>query len=244
VLRAFTEGADDHRAILLTDLNWQVQNGLSYFTKVTRPEVADAHLPDVLFYAPVLVRDNRAIGREVLASQRAQRELTSSFGPLLSVRRDERTDAPPLANQVRRIARGTPYVLAVLRSSREFDVDETDLDEAAAILGGTVPLERGDYFVLAGVAGAPPALVVDAMKPFRRSVDLDGVAVTVRMDSWIAMDTIRRMGFGHVIAGRRHTLIIERGISFVAFDATGRPLRTVYASNIFAPLVRYQVGEP
>ena len=31
--RALTAGLDDRRAILLTDLNWQVQNGLSYFAE-------------------------------------------------------------------------------------------------------------------------------------------------------------------------------------------------------------------
>ena len=41
------------------------------------------------------------------------------------------------------------------------------------------------------------------------------------MDSWLASDTIRRMGFGHVVAARQHTLIVERGVSFVAFDDHG-----------------------
>jgi hypothetical protein len=59
------------------------------------------------------------------------------------------------------------------------------------------------------------------------------------MESWLEFDTIRRMGFGHVIARRRHTLIVERGISFVAFDEAGRAVRTVYAANIFAPESRY-----
>jgi hypothetical protein len=61
------------------------------------------------------------------------------------------------------------------------------------------------------------------------------------MESWLAADTIRRMGFGHVIAGREHTMIVERGVSFVAFDDRGRPIRTAYASNIFAPQPRFLV---
>jgi hypothetical protein len=47
------------------------------------------------------------------------------------------------------------------------------------------------------------------------------------------------MGFGHVIAARRHTLIIERGVSFVTFDQAGRPVRSGYAAGIFAPQPRY-----
>jgi hypothetical protein len=80
-------------------------------------------------------------------------------------------------------------------------------------------------------------------RPFWRSFDLDGVPVLVRMESWLSADTIRRMGFGHVIAARRHTLIVERGVSFAAFDAMGKPIRTAYASNIFAPQRRYLVGK-
>jgi hypothetical protein len=49
------------------------------------------------------------------------------------------------------------------------------------------------------------------------------------------------MGFGHVIAARSHTLIVERGVSFAAFDASGRAIRTAYAWNIFAPERRYLV---
>ena len=36
VLAALTAGLDDRHAMLLTDLNWQVQNGLSYFGKAMR----------------------------------------------------------------------------------------------------------------------------------------------------------------------------------------------------------------
>jgi hypothetical protein len=61
------------------------------------------------------------------------------------------------------------------------------------------------------------------------------------MESWLSADTIRRMGFGHVIADRRHTLIVERGVSFAAFGSSGEALRTAYASNIFGPQPRYIV---
>jgi hypothetical protein len=64
-----------------------------------------------------------------------------------------------------------------------------------------------------------------------------GVPVEIRMESWLPSDTIRRMGFGHVVAARQHTLIVERGVSFVAFDDAAQP-RTAYASNIYAPQPR------
>jgi hypothetical protein len=83
--------------------------------------------------------------------------------------------------------------------------------------------------------------VIGSNRPFRRSVELDGVGVNIRMESWLAADTIRRMGFGHVIAAHQHTLIVERGVSFAAFDSSGRAIRTAYASNIFAPQPRYLI---
>ena len=67
------------------------------------------------------------------------------------------------------------------------------------------------------------------------------MGVEVRMESWLSADTIRRMGFGHVIAGRQHTLIVERGVSFAAFDRAGRAIRTVNAANIFSPQARYLI---
>ncbi len=99
----------------------------------------------------------------------------------------------------------------------------------------------GDYAAVAGVAGAEPLLVTAADLPFSRRLTLDGVTVDIRMESWLASDTIRRMGFGHVIAARRHTLIVERGVSFAAFDERGAPLHTAYAANIFAPQPRYLI---
>ena len=61
------------------------------------------------------------------------------------------------------------------------------------------------------------------------------------MESWLAFDTIRRMGFGQVIANRHHSLIVERGVSFVALDDDGRPVATAYAAGIFEPQPRYVV---
>jgi hypothetical protein len=62
------------------------------------------------------------------------------------------------------------------------------------------------------------------------------------MESWLAFDTIRRMGFGHVVADRHHALIVERGMSFVALDDGGRALRSAYDANIYAPQPRYLVN--
>src|SRR5207248_2903446 len=99
----------------------------------------------------------------------------------------------------------------------------------------------GDYFAMVGVKGRRPDLAEGSDFPFSRTVQVDGVATEVRMEAWLAADTIRRMGFGHVIAARQHTLIMERGVSFVAFGIDGKPISTAYAGNIFAPQRRYLI---
>lgn len=244
MLAALTSGLNDQHAILLADLNWQVQNGLAYFTKAVRPEVAYGSMPDVLLYAPALVADNRAIGREVFVTERARAEVTAAYGPLLRAERDPRADTRTAFDVARAVDRGTRYVLCVLRPPRDLPTDEADIARAIDRLtgGGSVALPANDYVALAGLAGEPPQAIVAADRPFRTRATLGGVDVEIRMDSWLAADTIRRMGFGHVIAARVHTLIVERGVSFVAFDEQGQPIHTAYASNIFAPQPRYLIG--
>ena len=106
-------------------------------------------------------------------------------------------------------------------------------------VGYVLALTQGDYIAIGGRIGAPATIVAAANTPFRRGVDIDGTWVDIRMESWLAADTIRRMGFGHVIAGRHHSLIVERGVSFVALDRSGAPRRSGYAAGIFAAEPRY-----
>ncbi len=240
-LQELTEGMDDRHAVLLTDLNWQVENGLNYFAKDLRQDVAFARMPAVIRHAPELIRDNLAIGRQVVLTERAAGALHAVYGPLLSVVPDPSTPTLTLAGRLRDLPAGTRYALCVLRPSREFMLDESDLAATIRLLTGdrVGTIRTGDYTVVLGLVGEPPLLVESSNRPFRRDLTLQGVPVTVRMDSWLAFDTIRRMGFGHVIAARRHTLIVEQGISFAAFDAAGRALQTSYSAGIFAPQPRY-----
>jgi hypothetical protein len=242
VMRALTEGLDDRRSILLVDFNWQLVNGLAYFAKIVRPEIAHASMSEVLLYVPALVADNHAMGRDVALTARAAATVTATYGPLLPIVPDTRVRVPTIADTVRDLPAGTRYVLCVLRPSRDFVLDAADLEETLGTLtaGRSLSLlPDSDYAAIAGRVGEPPRYIAAAASAFRRSVDIAGVDVEIRMESWLASDTIRRMGFGHVIAGRRHTLIVERGVSFVAFDEHGQPIRTAYAANIFAPQPRY-----
>jgi hypothetical protein len=240
-LSALTAALDDRRAILLTDLNWQVENGLSYYVRHERRDVAYARVADVLLYAPALIRDNLDIGRDVALTARARDSLMAAYGPLLPTQRDARVPEPGLFPLTEGLAPGARYVLAVLKPSREFTLDAADLARAVARLTGgrLTSMPEGDYSALAGLVGQHPVLTLGAARPFRRRVSLNGVPVDVRMESWLNADTIRRMGFGHVIAARRHTLIVERGVSFVTFDQSGRSIRSGYTAGIFAPQARY-----
>ena len=77
-------GLDDRNALLLTDLNWQLQNGLTYFGQDVRPEVRHTWLPEVLLYAPALDTRQPAVGREIVTTERAAGQLAAAYGPLFS----------------------------------------------------------------------------------------------------------------------------------------------------------------
>ena len=242
-LQQLTRGLDDRRDVLLVDLNWQVENGLNYFATANTYDVAYQRLANVLPYAPAFVRDNRAIGRNVVLSNDANRVLVDAYGPAFDTVIDERVQAEALSATISRLPPGTRYVLTVLKPTGDNPIDTADLARAlTAASGGEIShLPDREYFALAGFVGHAPLFVRDSNDPFRVEVSLDSVPVTIRMDAWLAFDTIRRMGFGHVIANRRHTLIVERGVSFAAFDEQGRPLGRAYAGDLFAPEPRYRI---
>jgi hypothetical protein len=245
VLRNLTAGLSDRHGVLLADLNWQLHNGLTYFVRHEQPEIVSARMSDVLLYAPALIRDNLVAGRDVVLTDRARRSLAAAYGPLFTVEADADSGRPSLAELVGNLPPGTAYVLTLLRPSREFELDRQDLARAVDVLTGRrarLPADR-EYAVLAGVVGRAPALLASSDRPFRTRSRLNDLDVVVRIDSWLAFDTIRRMGFGHVIADRRHAQILERGLNFVAIDRTGRTVASTYRAGVFAPQPRFIVRE-
>jgi hypothetical protein len=243
VIAPLTAGLDGQHDLLLTDLNWQIENGLSYYAKVKQPDLALARTPDVLLYAPALVFDNRARGRDVVLTERSAATIDAAYGPLLPVRRDPRVIVDRPSEVASRLTPGTRYVLCVLRPSGDLAVDADELTRTLRVLtgGATSHVPAVDYVAVAGLVGAAPQLVAADAAPFRQTLMLDAVDVEIRMESWLISDTIRRMGFGHVVAHHQHTLIVERGVSLAAFDAGGQAVQTAYASNIFAPQPRYLI---
>jgi hypothetical protein len=81
-----------------------------------------------------------------------------------------------------------------------------------------------------------------ADRPFRAEFRLLDEPFTVRMESWLPSDTFRRAGFGHVLRGREHVLILERGVNLVWFDRSARPSPPLYAASLYAPGPRYRIS--
>jgi hypothetical protein len=244
LVNSLTFGLNQQNAVLLTDLNWQIENALLYFTRYERRDVAWARLPDVMLHFPFLVRDNQAISRDVSLDAAAAREVVAAYGPLFPIERDPALPATDLVGTIARLAPGTPYVLCVLTPPREETIDPASLAEAVAMLTGNHPpgASTGAYQVIAGIVGERPTFTRSADRPFREEFRLLDDPFTVRMESWLPTDTFRRAGFGHVIRGRQRVLMLERGINFVWFDRDAEASAPVYAASLYAPGPRYRIS--
>lgn len=138
-----TAGLDGNNSVFATDLNWQLHNGLDYYARYTRPELAVVDTTESLLYFPLLVQSNRAIDRPVAMTDGARSMLTAAYGPLLPIERDVRVPAAAFADRVGGFAPGTPYVLALLDPYAGIPVDPADLDRTLARLtGDTLRLEN------------------------------------------------------------------------------------------------------
>src|SRR4029450_8005388 len=114
--------------------------------------------------------------------------LLAAYGPLIQATPDPAVKVPTITDVVRELTPGTRYVLCVLKPTREFNLDQADLRSATYPLsqGQLEGLPAGDYIVVAGVVGQRPVYVNGEGVPFRRSIDLAGLPVQVRMESWLA----------------------------------------------------------
>src|SRR5262245_25097361 len=170
-LASFTAGIDERRNLLLVDLNWQVANGLSYFTTSVAPDVLVARMRDVLLYAPALILENLSAGRSVVVNPQAGRLLSEAYGPLFELA--PTTAVVPMREAIARVAPGTRYVLCVLKPTRDNTIDADDLQAAIRGLTGgrDIRIANDRYAAIAGVAGDLPRLVVAEERPFRRDVD-------------------------------------------------------------------------
>ncbi len=234
----------DQRSVLLADVNWQLENGFDYYQHFLHPELNMLRATDAVLTLPFLIRDNLADGRQVFATPAAMAVGQAAYGDALTFDPDPGVDVRPLLARIGQLPPGAIYVLAVLEPYPDLSFDVQELTSCSrGLTGGAASLGREQpYTVIAGVAGRRPSLDRRSDRPWRERVRIGDVDLDLRMESWLPADTIRRAGFGQVVANRRHVLILERGVSVVALSPDGQPLTIAYASSLFAPLARYRVG--
>jgi transmembrane protein TMEM260 (protein O-mannosyltransferase) len=227
--------------VLLADVNWQLGNGFDYYQKHLHPELNMVRATDAILTLSTLVHNNLEDGRHVYATPVARAVTLAAYGDLFTFTADPAVDARPLSQRIAALPAGTPYVLALLAPYPDLVFDTQELADACRLLtkGTTILGHEPSYTVMAGRVGEQPSFVRRSDLPWREAID--DVWLDVRMESWIPPDTIRRAGFGHVIAGRRHVLTLERGVSFIALSGSGEPVLATYASSLFAPLPRFRV---
>jgi hypothetical protein len=236
-------GVNPQTGVLVTNVNWQLENALLYYSRWQRRDIPWVRLPDVELHFPFLVRDNEAISRDIVLDSYSAREVVSAFGPLFPIQPDPIRSSPDLIEEVSALAPGTPYILCVLTPPREEHLDPEMLRVVLGMLTGNAPLATtGAYQLIAGIVGQPPLVTRSAEYPFRQDFRLLDDPFTVRMESWLDFDTFRRAGFGRVIRGREPVLTVERGVSLVWFDRNARPSAPVYGASLYAPGVRYRIS--
>jgi hypothetical protein len=244
------QGLNEQNALLVSKVDWQVENVLLYSSRYERRDLAWARADDVLLHFPFLVQDNFAEGRDVVLTVDAAASVVAAYGTLFPIVGDQEA-APALNDVVSRIPRGTPYVMTLLvppPSGRT--VDEADLTAALDVLTGRRTPQRSTatggsarYEVWAGIAGERPAFYRSSARPFRDRVEIAGDAFTIRMDSWLPDDTFRRAGFGHVLLGRSPVLFIERGLSLMWLQRSGTAAH-FYGSGLYTPEARFRIPAP
>ena len=243
LIERLTFGLEENRALLVTAVNWQIENALLYESRYGNARrVAWTRLSDVFLHFPLLVADNHATSRDVVLTARAAGEVTGAFGSLLPIVPDPIPPTPTLVSTANRVPRGAPYVLVVLPPPRDEVIDPEMVGDAVASLTGGARTLRGDgpYEVIAGLAGEPPVYHRSATRPFRERVHLPDAVLDIRMDSWVPLETFRRGGFGHVTLGREHLMFIERGVSLVWLDRHGEA-EPFYAAGLYAPRPRFRL---
>jgi hypothetical protein len=237
-------GVTPRSSILVTDLNWQLENALLYYNRWIRPDLPWIRLPDVQLHFPFLVRDNEAIARDVVLDGYAARDVAAAFGPLFPMQQDPIPVSTDVIDEIAQIPRGSMYVFCVLAPTSDQPLDAAKLGAAVDMLTNhhRVAASTGSYQLIAGLAGEAPLLTRSHDRPFRSDFTILDEPFSVRMESWLSFDTFRRAGFGHVIHGREHTLILERGVNVVWFNRDGQPSPPIYAASLYAPGPRYRIS--
>ena len=244
-LAHLTQDVDETRALLVSKMDWQLENSLLYSSRYERRGLAWVYLADVLPHFPFLVYDNLREDRDVVLTAQAAAEVRSSYGDVFGIVQDQ-PDGPALAALAERVPRGAPYVLTwLVPSPTDGTRAHAEINAGLGMLAkGAAPARAAvGYEVWAGMAGEAPAYHRSSPRPFTQTVTVAGEVFTVRMDAWLPQDTFRRGGFGHVLHGREHALWIERGISLMWLGRSGSPAQA-YGSALYTPEARFRIQAP
>jgi hypothetical protein len=236
-------GISERDALLVSQMNWQIENVLLYTQRHLRPDLAWIRLGDVMSHWPFLVEDNHRIGRDLVLTPQAAAGVIAAYGPAYPVIPDGALPIRTLEQAADAVPTGMPYVLSVLTPPREERLDLESLAAAMRTLAGSkAPAITGTAFeVFAGVAGEPARYHRASNRPFTDRLQVLEESLIVRMDSWLPSDTFRRAGFGHVLRGREHVMIIERGVNLVWFGRDGRASQPFYWASLFAAQPRFRL---
>jgi hypothetical protein len=244
-LARLTQDVDETRALLVSKMDWQLENSLLYSGRYERPGLAWVHLSDVLPHFPFLVRDNVSQDRDIVLTAQAASDVRGSYGDVFGMVQDQ-PDGLALAALAERIPRGAPYVLTwLVPAPTNLTQARGEIDTGLKVLAKGASPARSDvgYEVWAGMAGETPAYHRSSSRPFTERFTIAGEAFTVRMDAWLPQDTFRRGGFGHVLYGRGHALWIERGISLMWLGRNGEPAQA-YGAGLYTPEARFRIHAP
>jgi hypothetical protein len=240
-----TRDVDEKTALLVSKMNWQLENAVLYTGRYVQRGLAWVPLADVLPHFPFLVGDNLAEDRDIVLTAQAAADVRSTYGDSFALVQDL-PDAPSLVGLAAQVPRGAPYVMTWLAPPPdEAAIDPRDLGAAVNVLAkGSLPARtEPGYEVWAGRAGEKPAFHRSSARPFIDRFATTGDTYTIRMDSWLPEDTFRREGFGHVLRGREHLMWIERGISVMWVSQSGTPAQA-YAAGLYAPEARFRIAAP
>jgi hypothetical protein len=239
VVARVAAGINDTNALLLSDMDWQSENALLYSARYERRQLAWRRLGDVLPHLPFLVRDNHAIGRDIVLAGNAAGRVAAAYGTLFPLAPDSVPQG--VADRVATLPRGTPYVIALLEPTGGDALNTGDFDQALALLAGpSAERSAARFQVWAGTSGESGAVRHESNRPSRTAFSILGDQFAVRFESWLPFETFRRAGFGHVLRGRERVLTIERGVSLVWFDSDGSPVVS-YAAGLYAPKARLRI---
>ena len=236
-------GINERDALLVSAMNWQLENVLLYSQRHLHPDLAWVRLGDVMAHWPFLVEDNHRIGRDLVLTPQAAADVVAAYGPAYAVIPDPALPVRTLEQAADAVPRGMPYVLSVLTPPREEHLDPQALATAVgALTGGEASPAAGAAFELfAGVAGERAQVHRVSNRPFTDRFQILEESITVRLDSWLPFDTFRRAGFGHVLRGREHVMIIERGVNLVWFGRDGSPSQPFYWASLYAAQPRFRL---